>query len=405
MKGSYRKRGCKCPKDQRCKCGATWSFRINGTDPKTGKRIQPEFHGYATKAEAETACAGKITQINNGGYVAESSLLFKEFVETWLNIYKSDGHVKNSSIRVRDYQSRTLLKYFAASKMKNITSKMYQDALLEMKKDGHSHNTLVGTHGAAKMIFKKAMEMRVIQSDPTEFSRVPRSRQTLEEIEKSEELPKYLEKEELKKFLEVAKKKGLDCDYALFYTLAYTGLRIGEAIVLKWSDIDTTNSTISVTKTLDNPDDRKDYYELTPPKTKASKRIVEVDESVLAVLEQHRVQQNIKKMKYRKTYHDKDFIFARLKEDCPGYPVIRGIVEKHMKRLLILASLNAMLTPHSLRHTHTSLLSEAGADIEAIMSRLGHKNDTATRLIYNHVTKTLRKETAKKFSDLMNSIK
>jgi len=53
-----------------------------------------------------------------------------------------------------------------------------------------------------------------------------------------------------------------------------------------------------------------------------------------------------------------------------------------MRRLLNLASLNNKLTPHSLRHTHTSLLAEAGVGLEQIMERLGHKDENTTRSVY-----------------------
>lgn len=55
-----------------------------------------------------------------------------------------------------------------------------------------------------------------------------------------------------------------------------------------------------------------------------------------------------------------------------------------------------------LRHTHASLLAEAGIDLVQIMKRLGHSDDTTTRQIYLHVTKTLATETAEKFDNLLN---
>ena len=75
-----------------------------------------------------------------------------------------------------------------------------------------------------------------------------------------------------------------------------------------------------------------------------------------------------------------------------------------MKRLLKLANLNQILTPHSLRHTHTSLLAEAGVGLAEIMDRLGHKDDATTKAVYLHVTKTMKKEASDKFSELMKSL-
>nr|WP_245998333.1 tyrosine-type recombinase/integrase [Siminovitchia terrae] len=75
-----------------------------------------------------------------------------------------------------------------------------------------------------------------------------------------------------------------------------------------------------------------------------------------------------------------------------------------MARLLKIAGLNGQLTPHSLRHTHTSLLAEAGVGLEQIMDRLGHTDDHTTKNVYLHVTKEMKKEASQKFTELMRSL-
>lgn len=119
-------------------------------------------------------------------------------------------------------------------------------------------------------------------------------------------------------------------------------------------------------------------------------------------LEGLRSAQNIIRIRYRDIYHDKDFVFAKLYK-TRGYPEYIKTLENRMCRLLKLAGLNESLTPHSLRHTHVSLLAEAGVELHDIMDRLGHKDDDTTRNVYMHVTKVKKKEAAQKFSELMNS--
>lgn len=62
-----------------------------------------------------------------------------------------------------------------------------------------------------------------------------------------------------------------------------------------------------------------------------------------------------------------------------------------MARLLRITGLNQDLTPHSLRHTHTSLLTEVVVGLEEIMECLGHSDDGTTRKVYLHVTKDMKK--------------
>ena len=75
-----------------------------------------------------------------------------------------------------------------------------------------------------------------------------------------------------------------------------------------------------------------------------------------------------------------------------------------MARLLVKTELNLNLTPHSLRHTHTSLLAEAEVDIKEIMERLGHEDEETTRKIYLHVTNVMKKGPSDKFIKLMSGL-
>nr|WP_189318109.1 tyrosine-type recombinase/integrase [Bacillus sp. LLTC93] len=72
--------------------------------------------------------------------------------------------------------------------------------------------------------------------------------------------------------------------------------------------------------------------------------------------------------------------------------------------MLRIAGLNVELTTHSLRHTHTFLLAEAGVDLQRIMDRLGHTEDQTTTKIYLHITKDRKKEASQKFGELMKSL-
>lgn len=67
------------------------------------------------------------------------------------------------------------------------------------------------------MIFKRAAELDIIKTDPTEYATVPRTQKTVEELEENEGLPKYLEKEDLASFLSVIPDQGVDArDYPFF---------------------------------------------------------------------------------------------------------------------------------------------------------------------------------------------
>ncbi len=393
MKGYFRKRG------------DTWSFTIDvGQDPVTGKRKQKTKGGFPTKKEAQLAAAKMIQELADGVYIEEKNILFKDFAQEWLKLYESTGKVKKSTVRVRKHEIGALMPYFANLQMKKITKKIYQDALYSLKdQDGYAHNTLKGIHRTGKMIFDKAVELGVIKNDPTKYTQIPVVQKTVEDLEQEVQIPKYLEKEELGLFLRTAREQGREIDYPAFLLLAYSGLRVGEMLALKWKDINFETGEISVTKTYYNPTNNMVKYELLPPKTKKSRRVVDVPPIVLSELERYKAKQNVIKMRYRKSYYDEDFIFTKIHKN-PGYPELIKIIESRMTRLLKLAGLNTNLTPHSLRHTHTSLLAEAGVSLPQIMDRLGHTDDQTTKNIYLHVTKTMKKEASQKFAQLMENL-
>ena len=382
------------------KRGRTWTYCVDVGRDKDGNRIRATKGGFRTKKEAEEAAAAVTADKSQGTFIKESDVTFREFSEFWIKFYNTQA--KKSSVRVRQHEINSLLYYFDGIKLRDITKKGYQDALLDLMKRGFAENTIAGIHSTGKMLFKKAVEMDKIKKDPTEFARPPRKRQTLADIESEDEIPKYLEKKDLATFLRFAHNAGLDDDYTIFLVLAYTGLRAGELCVLKWDDINFDEHTISVTKTYYNPSNNIRKYELDTPKTKASKRIIHVSQKVFNELTLHRARQNKEKMRNRNNWHDEDFVFTAAK--YPGYPIYIKLIEGRMARLLKLAGLNQELTPHSLRHTHTSLLAEAGVGIEEIMERLGHTDDDVTRRVYLHVTKDMKKEAAYKFDKLMDSL-
>ena len=136
------------------------------------------------------------------------------------------------------------------------------------------------------------------------------------------------------------------------------------------------------------------------PKTSGSVRIIGIDEMLINMLKKHRIRQNEIKLKNRIIYQNHGFIFAR--ED--GHPQLRKLVETRLKRLLKKAGITKHITPHSFRHTHASLMFEAGAQIKEVMEQLGHIDTKTTMIIYTHVTQSMKENTSQQFSKLMKGL-
>ncbi|KQL17647.1 tyrosine-type recombinase/integrase [Cytobacillus solani] len=392
-------------KKYKTKKGDRWMYVVeNGIDPQSGQRRRIVKKGFVKEKEAKNALK-EFERKTSGKNFEDNNITFEDMAQDWLDVY-SETDVKVSTIRVRNHEIGHLNRYFAKYKIKDITKRMYQSALNDLKKkEKLAHNTISGIHGTGRMIFKRALEQDYLLVDPTEFAFIPKDKKTVEDIENQKVEEKYLEKHELKDFLETAKTLGEVDDYVIFLTLAWTGLRAGELVALKWKDIDFEEHTINITKTYYNPKNNTKNYELLPPKTEGSIRKIDVEEEVIATLKKHQLKQKELKLEVGKEYYNKDFVFGRLNPPYYGYPHFIKTIENRMESLLKKTpSIKKRLTPHSLRHTHTSLLAEAGVELLQIMDRLGHTEDETTTQVYLHITKDRKKEASQKFAQLMRSL-
>ncbi|MGD6845211.1 tyrosine-type recombinase/integrase [Bacillus infantis] len=379
--------------------GKSWTYIIDlGFDPLTKKRQQISKGGFKTKKEAQAAARIVELEKQNGTLVKESKISFEQFALDWLKAYSRSG-VKISSVRAREKEMKHFTSVWGPFPVGRITKKMYQDRIIDLS-EKYSRNYVDGIHSTGRMIFRQAIEFGIVKINPTENFRLPKQQAKVEDLEKAEEEYKFLEKEELAGFLKLCHSDGLEMDALVFTALSYTGLRIGELLALKWADIDLEQGKLRVTKTLYNPNNNYLNYQLLTPKTTGSIRTIKIDDLLVNMLKKHKIKQNEIKLRNSMIYKNEGFIFAR--ED--GYPQLRKVFETRLKRLLKKAGIEKNITPHSFRHTHTSLLIEAGVGIKEIQQRLGHSDINTTMNIYAHMTANMEEKASQQFSKLMKDL-
>ncbi|AUJ88410.1 site-specific integrase [Paenibacillus polymyxa] len=379
----------------------TFRYSVDITVNGVKKRKQKESKSFSTIQEAiDFGIMFKAKRLD-GKLVDEKTITLGTWNERWLEDYEIEREPHHNTLRSRKAGLVAIEKYFSKTiKLKDILPDDYQRYLNSLKKDNRKQNTIKSYHNTARTMFADAVRKKLISENPAAHAIVPAFKQTLEEIESGiGELPKYLEKEQLKHFFQILRFVGIPQDYNFFLVLAYTGLRIGELSALKKTDFSEAERTLSITKTLTVSQGISNYL-LGPPKNKTSIRKVSLGDTVIKVIKsQIRLRDQL--AKDRDVQTDEGFIFWSLRK--PGYPVCYSYLAKKFKFLLDKAELPLSLTPHSLRHTHVSLLAEAGVDLAVIQERLGHKNDNITRLVYLHVTEGQRKIVPDKFEYIMNS--
>ncbi len=379
--------------------GKTWSYSVDIGKSIDGTRRKKMKGGFRTQAEAKKAAIIVEAEVAQQIFVDEKKITFAAYAERWLELYRPTVKISTTDLRKNHC---TVLKRLLGNKLlTEIHAGVYQQMLLCLQKEGYAPKTISDIHHTASLIFKSACQRKILKENPAAGAVMPRRDNGLYTPEAEDELPKYMEKQELLLFLDAAKAEGTFATYVLFMLLAYTGMRIGELMGLQWQDIDFVQQEISINRTVYIKERVAEYLLLTP-KTRNSKRRISITDDIVALLKKHRTKQLKERMAASGRWHDGGFVFTSL--TFPGYPLPKQTIQYRMKKILQRAHLNPSITPHSLRHTHASLLAEAGVTLEAIMERLGHANDDVTRRIYLHITKHSKRDAAQKFCSLMGNL-
>jgi len=172
-------------------------------------------------------------------------------------------------------------------------------------------------------------------------------------------------------------------------------MRKGEALALTWADIDFKNGEININKALGQGEGQKLYPKA--PKT-GKPRKIEMDEATMIILKEwKKKQQQIYLMLGYNTLSKEQLVFSNTRNSF----IQPTKTNDWLKSILRNTELPYVST-HAFRHTHCSLLFEAGVSIKAVQDRLGHADIQTTMNVYAHVMPEAKTEAVNKFSDYMS---
>ncbi len=174
--------------------------------------------------------------------------------------------------------------------------------------------------------------------------------------------------------------------------MLYTGLRRSEALGLTWADVDLDLCRLRVRQTLHR---LSSGYVISPPKTRKSRRQVELPPSLALLLCNYRSEVETQWLLLGKPLTDKDFVFAY----PDGAPLDPSTVIHIFARVVRKAGLELRL--HDLRHSFASLMLAAGVNAKAISQSMGHANIGITLDTYAHLLPGAGKIAAENFDKLL----
>ena len=365
-----------------------YKFRFYaGLDELTGKQRYIRRQGFKSEKDAKTELL-KIEYLvsTNQYFKSVKSGKFGDVLDEWLALHKET--VKASTWQFIELRANKHVRpYFKDMYVDKITLRQCQDFVNKTFKVAPV--AYVYSVSIVKNTLDYALRLGMIESNPMLYVIKPKKQANI-----SDNHGNYYNKDELKKFLDVAKNTNLK-KYALFRLLAYSGMRIGECLALTWHDLDYKNNTIAINKTLARI---KDKLVIQTPKTKASNRVISLDTETIQVLKMWQLEQRKQLLKLGINSMNKhQLIFSNGNNEY----IYSGTVRKSIKILAKKAGIHS-ITTHGFRHTHATLLFASGMDIKQVQARLGHSNVQTTLNIYTHAIQDKQDKIGDEFAKYIN---
>lgn len=367
-----------------------WFFQAYlGMDPQ-GKQYQVTKRGFATKKEAQLTLSRLQNDFNTGNLFKseKKEYTFQEVFDLWKVNYELT--VKESTFvkAMSQYRVHTL-PVFGKRLMNEISPSDIQSFANENVQKFVKYRDFITD---ISRIFEYAIQMDIVDSNPAKRITIPKRKESVNEKKRLN----YYTKDELAQFLKLSKKQQPFYIYTFFQLLSASGCRQGELLGLEWRSVDFENNCIHITQTLARGKGKRLYLE--QPKTKHSKRDISLDDQTMAVLKQWRVKQREYLLQFgHNTLNPHQLVFSNTENSFiqPPKPRAWMLQTIHKNNL-------REITIHGFRHTHATLLLEAGVEPKVISERLGHASIQITLDLYSHVTEKMEKEVPNVFSDIMN---
>jgi len=366
-----------------------------GEDPSTGKRIQHFETIRGCKADAQRRVRELLLSVEQGNYVKPNRLTVAQFLEEWLQSYV----VLNCSPRTKtSYEMiirRHLIPELGSISLNQLGPRHLQAFYSRQKAQGRvdgkgqlSPRTVRYCHSLLVEALGHAVKLGLLSRNIARATEAPRLDHRVMPILAPEDVPR---------FLETARETPY---YTLFYLLLHTGLRRGEALALKWKNIDLGLASLGVSAYLSVVETlyKNGTYVIKEPKTSSGKRRIALSPSLALVLRQRRAEQQAQQALLGKPLADDDFVFAH----PDGTPLDPSTVSHAFNKVIRRAGL-LHIRLHDLRHTHASLLLQAGVHPKVVQERLGHSSIRVTLDTYSHVMGGLQEVAAQRFDDFLSA--
>lgn len=348
------------------------------------KRIRRQVRGGATKKEAQAKLVEIQAAKQDGTYVEPIKLTVGQYLlDIWLPAIES-------TIRVSTYTSyrqnivRHVIPALGSIRLQVLTADDLDRFYSDLFKSGLAVNTIRNIHVAIRKGLADALRKNRVPRNVAQAATLPKRTTRKPEM-------KFWTQDELRSFLDFVRDQAHRL-YAAFYLLAVTGMRRGEALGLRWSDVDLDKAELTVSQALVQVNQETSFQD---PKNGRS-RVVSLDAETVAILREWRKAQIAERIALGPGYVDSGLVFTKL----DGSELLPSSFSQSFERIVARTTL-PRIRLHDLRHTHATLLLRAGVPVKVVSERLGHATAGFTLTVYSHVMPGQDSDAAERFASLL----
>jgi len=361
-------------------------YRVTATIGKAadGKPIRKQFYG-SNKKEAEAKRDEYIANIKQGLAINYDKALFSVAFKAWLdNVLRPSVALSSYRRYEVDYRLRIRDCGLASMRLTDIRAANIQALYSELLVD-YTPNTIWNTDKLLRHFFNYAVKSDLIIKSPMLAVELP--------ADKSVKPEKHiLGRDEAQRLIDEARENP---DAVIFAFAVLSGLRQGEILALKHSDIDFKAGKIHVNKTVDFLTIDGSFKPLvTVPKTQASIRTVPIMDALKPLLSTHIRREKEKHFKECTPWTLDSILFSSAK--CTY--IEGGNIRKRLKRLLKKLGIEPT-SFHALRHSFCTLLAEQGVPLKTASMLMGHSSISITAKYYTHVDDAEKRRGIEKLSN------
>lgn len=353
-------------------------------DPETGLRKQLSRTHYGTKREAQRALAALVAKVSEGKITSTAKTL-GQLVDSWLD--HVEGSLSPTTMReYRRLTERLIKPDIGSLRLGRVTTKRLDDYYATLSKErGLSPATIRHVHAVFRSAFGQAVKWSMVPVNPAASASPPKLR-------RHEINPPSIA--DVRRMLNLADDD--DPEYgALLRVLTATGARRGEVCGLRWSDLDRSTRTLSLTRSIASV---AGGTVVKDTKTHASRRVA-LDDATVTVLDAQRRRLEERAAACGVELDPDGYVFTESADGAdPLHPdTITGRFTRARKQ----AGLEGVRL-HDLRHLHATQLLAAGVPVRTVSGRLGHANAATTLNVYAHFLEASDRQAADVIGGLLD---